>query len=149
MGGKGSGRRKTRERELIENCDSLNISIISKYGMWFNPVFTEIEDIDGQKVLWIHYNTYLFGPRLHKKVYIEIETTSPNFGGTRYWLKCAGCGKRVQKVYRPPLKFFFKCRICYDLIYQSQESDILDGFRKKMAKRYNMKPKQYEKMVFG
>ena len=129
MGGYGSGRKKTRDRTLVEDCDSLDIGFISKYGMWFNPVFTEIEDIDGQKVLWIHYNTYLLGPRLHKKVFIEIEKTIPYFGGTRYWLKCPGCGKRVRKVYRPPLKIPFKCRTCYDLMYQSQESNILVTFK--------------------
>lgn len=149
MGGSGSGRSKTRERELIENCDSLDINFISKYGIWFNPTLTEIEKIDDKEFLWIHYNTYLLGPRLNIKKYIEIEKTYPNFGGQRYWLKCPGCGTRVQKVYRPPLKITFKCRTCYDLMYQSQESDILDGFRKKMAKMHGMTPKQYEKMVFG
>ena len=72
MGGYGSGRPKTRERTLVEDCDYLDISIISKYGFWLNPTYTEIEDIEGQKVLWIYYNTYLSGPRLNKKGYIRI-----------------------------------------------------------------------------
>ena len=34
MGGIGSGRPKTRDRPLVEDCDYLDISIISKYGFW-------------------------------------------------------------------------------------------------------------------
>jgi hypothetical protein len=149
MGGMGSGRHKTKERTLVEDCDYLDIGFISKYGMWFNSVFTEIEDIDGQKVLWIHYNTDLLGPRLHKKVYIEIDITSPHFGGERSWLKCPGCGKRVQKVYRPPLKIYFRCRTCHDLMYNSQESNCYDGWLRKTANGYGLSPKKFEKKVFG
>ena len=143
------GRHKTRERILVEDCDSLDISIISKYGMWFNSVFTEIEDIDGQKVLWIHYNTDLLGRRLHKKVYIEIVKSSPHFGGERSWLKCPGCGKRVRKLYRPPFKILFKCRTCHDLIYKSQESNVYDGWLRKTANGYGLSPKKFEKKIFG
>ena len=151
MGGMGSGRKKIRERDLVENCDSLDISIISKYGMWFNSVFTEIEDIDGQKVLWIHYNTDLLGRRLHKKVYIDIVKSSPHFGGERSWLKCPGCGKRVRKLYRPPLKMkiLFKCRECHDLMYLSQKSNVFDGWLRKTANGYGLSPKKFEKKVFG
>ena len=80
---------------------------------------------------------------------MEIDQTYPYFGGTRRWIICNGCGKRVRKLYRPESKTLFKCRKCYDLMYLSQESDVLDGFRKKMAKMHGLTPKQYEKMVFG
>jgi hypothetical protein len=149
MGGPGSGRKKIRERSLIEDCDSLDISFISKYGLTIYPVFAEIENIDGKEFLWIHYNTYLFGPRLHKKVYIEIETTYPNFGGKRYWLKCPDCHRRVQKIYRPPMKINFRCRICHDLMYKSQESNVYDSWLRKKAKGCGLTPKQYGRLVLG
>jgi len=149
MGGYGSGRKKTRERELIENCDYLDISIISKYGCWLLPTYTEIEHMDGKDYLWIHYNKYLYGPRSSLIKYIEIVKTYPAFGGERLWLKCPGCSKRARKVYRPTSKILFKCRKCYDLMYRSQESNVYDGIRRKLAKANGMTPMQYDRMVFG
>jgi hypothetical protein len=127
----------------------LDISFISKYGFWFDPVFTEIQSLDGREYLTIYYNKYLLGPRLNTIKHIEIIRTSPYFGGERLWLKCPGCGKRVRKVYRPPMTIIFKCRICYDLMYQSQESNVYDGLRRKLAVASGMTPMQYDRMVFG
>jgi hypothetical protein len=149
MGGCGSGRQKTRQRTLVEDCDYLDIGFLSKKGFWFDPVFTEIETLDGKEYLSIYYNKYLLGPRLNIIKHIEIEKTSPYFGGERLWLKCPGCDKRVRKVYRPPSKILFKCRTCYDLMYQSQESNCYDGFRRKLAKANGMTSMQYDRMVFG
>jgi hypothetical protein len=80
--------------------------------------------------------------------HIELEKTSCNFGGQRYWMKCPGCGKRVRKLYSPPHKTYFRCRTCYDLIYQSQESNVYDGWLRKTAKKHGLTPKKYEKVVF-
>ena len=30
---------------------------------------------------------------------VELETTRPNFGGTRYWFRCPHCGRRKRKLY--------------------------------------------------
>ena len=45
MGGMGSGRKKSRERDLVEDCDSLDIGFISKYGFTIYPVLAELENI--------------------------------------------------------------------------------------------------------
>jgi hypothetical protein len=143
------GRHKTSERTLVEDCDSLDISFISKYGLTIYPVLAEIENVDGKEFLWINYRKYWFRPRLDLTEYIEIEKTFPYFGGQRYWLKCPGCGKRVRKIYRPPLKTHFRCRICFDLKYASQESRVYDGWLRKTANGFGMTPKQYEKTVLA
>ena len=75
--------------------------------------------------------------------------TFPYFGGSRYWMKCTGCFRRVRKIYSPPHKTHLRCRKCHDLMYQSQESNVYDGFRRKMAKARGMTPRQYDRMVFG
>jgi hypothetical protein len=149
MGGSGSGRPKTRERPLVEDCDYLDIGFISKYGWTFYPLFGEIENKDGKEYLSINYNKYWFGPRLDLIEHIELEKTFPYFGGQRYWMQCPGCFKRVRKIYSPPHKTHFRCRKCYDLMYQSQESNVYDGIRKKLAKANGMTPLQYDRMVFG
>ena len=148
MGGCGSGRRKTRDRTLVEDCDSIDICFISEIGCSIYPILGEIENKDGKEYLLIDYNKYWFGPRLDEIENIELEKTFPHFGGERLWLKCPGCGKRKGKVYRPPPKILFKCRTCYDLMYRSQESNVYDGIRKKLAKANGMSPKQYDRMVF-
>jgi hypothetical protein len=149
LGGMGSGRPKTRQRNLVEDCDSLDISFISKYGLTIYPVLAEIENIDGKEFLWINYRKYFFGLCYDLIEYIEILKTYPNFGGERYWLKCPDCHRRVQKIYRPPMKIYFRCRVCHNLMYHSQESNVYDGIRRKMAKAKGMTPRQYDRMVFG
>ena len=79
MGGMGSGRKKSMERELIENCDSIDISFISRYGLTIYPVFAEIENIDGKEFLWINYRKYFFGLSYDLVAYIEIEENLSEF----------------------------------------------------------------------
>jgi hypothetical protein len=149
MGGDGSGRRKTRERTLVEDCDYIDITFISKSGGTLYPILAEIIKTDSKEFLAVYYNTYWFGPRLDKIEYIELEKTYPFFGGSRYWMKCPGCDERVRKIYSPPKKTHFRCRTCYDLMYQSQESKPYDYWLRNRAKMYGMTPKQYEKAYFS
>jgi hypothetical protein len=143
------GRPKTRNRELIENCQWLDIGFISKYGWTFYPIHAFIKNEDDKEFLLLDYSINWFRLKLNFVDKMEIDKTQPYFGGSRYWIICNGCGKRVRKLYRPESKTFFKCRNCFDLMYQSQESNVYDGFRRKMAKANGMTPKQYDRMVFG
>jgi hypothetical protein len=143
------GRPKTRERELIENCQFLDIDFISKYGGTLYPIYAYIENEDNKEFLILDYSINWFRLKLDLIDKMEIDKTYPYFGGTRSWIIC-NCGKRVRKLYRPLNRRYFRCRHCYDyLIYQSQESNVYDGFRRKMAKANGMTPKQYDRMVFG
>lgn len=57
---------------------------------------------------------------------IALVTTSPHFGGRRWWFICPleHCGRRVGKLYLPPGGQYYGCRHCYGLTYRSsQESD--------------------------
>jgi hypothetical protein len=144
MGGLGSGRPKTRERELIENCQFLDIDFISKNGGTFYPIYAYIKNEDDEEFLFLDYSINWFRLKLD-----FVDKTYPYFGGTRRWIIC-NCGKRVKKLYRPSNRRYFRCCHCYDyLTYQSQESNVYDGFRRKMAKANGMTPKQYDRMVFG
>ena len=149
MRGIGCGRPKTRHREFLEDCDSLDISFISKYGLSICPVWAEIENTDGKEFLRINYRKYFFRLSYDLVEYIEIEETYPNFGGKRYWLKCPDCHRRVLKIYRPPMKINFRCRRCQDLMYQSQKSNVYDSWLRKTAKGSGLTPRQYGRMGFG
>ncbi len=50
---------------------------------------------------------------------ISLQTTNPHFGGKRYWMMCPRCQRRVKTLHKPPGAIYFRCRICYDLTYQS------------------------------
>ena len=146
MGGMGSGRKKSRERELIENCQYLDIGFISKYGWTFYPIHAYINNDDDKEFLFLDYSTNWFRSKLDFVDKMVIDKTYPYFGGKRNWIICSGCGKRVGKLYRPESKTLFKCRNCYGyLIYQSQESNVYDGWLRKTANRHGLTPKQYEK----
>ena len=62
---------------------------------------------------------------------IHLTKTYPYLGGKRFWFLCPDCNRRVRKLYRPENKFYFRCRICYDLMYQSQESNVYDSWLKR------------------
>jgi hypothetical protein len=60
---------------------------------------------------------------------LDLVSTSPNYGGQRWWFVCRGlgwersCGRRVRKLYLAPGQKYFACRRCCDLRYASQCED--------------------------
>ena len=59
-----------------------------------------------------------------------LTTTTPRFGGLRYWLLCPRCGRRVGKLY---LVDRWACRRCHKLSYQSQrlsKNPLLRGLQR-------------------
>lgn len=59
----------------------------------------------------------------------HLTTTTPRFGGLRYWFLCPRCGRRVGKLYHVER---WACRRCHNLAYQSQhlsKHPILRGFQ--------------------
>lgn len=48
---------------------------------------------------------------------IPFTYTSTNFSGRRRWFKCPSCGNRCRILYGG---FYFRCRRCHDLKYESQ-----------------------------
>lgn len=49
----------------------------------------------------------------------RIVTTTPNYGGRRYWFMCPGCGRRVRYLYGGRL---FHCRTCHGLTYATTQT---------------------------
>jgi hypothetical protein len=149
MGGSGSGRNRSRDRDLIEECDCVDINQIIKYGFTLYPAIVFTESNGEFKCISI---THVFNSQsqlIESNQAINLLITYPHFGGERYWFECPECKKRVMKVYKPKHSMIFKCRVCNDLIYQSQESNVYDGFRKKLANANGMSAVKYDRMVFG
>ena len=63
--------------------------------------------------------------RLLAEYEVPITTTPTPIGGVRYWFRCPvkhdgkPCGRRVKKLYLPPGKEVFGCRLCHDLTYET------------------------------
>ena len=63
---------------------------------------------------------------------IRLTETACHFGGSRSWLVCPGCGRRVGKVYLPTNLYSYgvrvqlwRCRHCYQLTYEQRRSKDL------------------------
>ncbi len=52
---------------------------------------------------------------------VFIESTPCNYGGKRWWFECPKCHRRCRIIYLAPGFDYFVCRICGNLIYESQQ----------------------------
>ena len=68
---------------------------------------------------------------------INLCTTKPHFGGTRYWFTCR-CGRRVGRLYVAEGETRFRCRRCHGWTYRScqehntiaqKERELIEWFR--------------------
>jgi hypothetical protein len=71
------------------------------------------------------------------KYSVRLATTTPKYGGIRWWFLCPLapnrnlCYRRVAKLYLPPGGKYYGCRTCHNLTYTScQESDKRVSFFK-------------------
>lgn len=53
---------------------------------------------------------------------VKLTTTSPNYGGVRYWFVCPICGKRKGTLY--DVKSVMACRTCAKLYYPLQDNKV-------------------------
>jgi hypothetical protein len=131
MAGAGSGRPKTRERRFVDDCECLDINEIVKYGFIIYPAFALIESEPGPKYFSIRLIHDSNQRLVSTNQIIQLITTCPYLGGNRYWFKCLKCGLIVRMLYKHIGTMKFKCRQCHDLMYQSQETHVYDGWLKK------------------
>lgn len=54
---------------------------------------------------------------------VPIERTSCNYGGTRPWLRCPACRRRIAVLYHRG--GLFRCRRCSGVVYGSQSDDAM------------------------
>ena len=131
MGGCNSGRIAVRRRLTVQDCASLDISLVIKLDIVYVPLYATILNNGQDDYLLIKYNTSFVGKKFDYDEWFNIDKTYPYFGGERKWILCNGCNKRVRKLYRPLSAHYFRCRECHDLIYLSQESNVYDGCLRK------------------
>lgn len=62
--------------------------------------------------------------------------TPGTYGGSVLWLRCP-CGRRCRKLYLPPGRTRYACRVCHQLRYRSQRLSIADRWQHRAAKLYD------------
>jgi hypothetical protein len=78
-------------------------------------LFTTFEDSEGTR----KWNAVLRFEDIEQR--IPLKSSRPHYGGIKYYLSCPNCGKRVEKIHRPPDKTYFWCRKCHNLTYRSSQ----------------------------
>jgi hypothetical protein len=53
---------------------------------------------------------------------VKLDRTPLNYGGVRWWFICLGCSRRVAHLHLPSRAFYFRCRHCYRLSYESSQA---------------------------
>ena len=147
MGGFGSGRKGGRTG-TVEGCRSIDANRWMREGIlvggavrWGDWKWSDAQSGEIRSRISYAVNTtreslptvrltYSFTRTGERFDYgISLQTTHPRFGGLRWWFTCpltangVPCGRRVQKLFLPPVGKYFGCRHCYRLTYESRRED--------------------------
>jgi hypothetical protein len=167
MGGPGSGSGwhwwRPKRKTTVEECFSLDVGKLLRRGFlragqrcvgtWSWPLLRsggwfvadiEADALDPTNATARLRHRSLRGPLDYT---VRLTTTSPRFGGLRFWFTCPltvngrRCGRRVGKLYLPLGAPYFGCRACHQLTYRScQESHKNDALFRLLARETGMDP---------
>ncbi len=109
----------------------------------------------GDYILTLNYTvTRADGTKHSVDMRVQLQTTRPQFGGTRWWFRCplavnnTPCLRRVGKLYVPPGRLHYGCRHCYDLTYTScQESHKYDRLFGQIARELGCAPELVKELL--
>ena len=130
MGSLGSGRRyqSNEVRKVVENQISINILDLKKQGnLKPGAISSRIYSINSREIGRIFISAeegmlcldYRFNGQLRQQT-IEITSTSPHFGGQRYYLVCPQCQAKRDILYYGANRAF-ACRVCHGFVFRSQQ----------------------------
>jgi hypothetical protein len=125
MGGLSSTRWNChRTRGRVESCLTIGTPrgvVHAMSGSWFWLRYGWRVSYD----LVVGDNPYLhlrFNHGLDVKQTIRLSSTLLNYGGVRWWFICPECSRRVAHLHLPSRAFYFRCRHCYNLTYESAQA---------------------------
>ena len=139
------GRYYWNKRDTVEDCKSISIFNLKKWGVLKNNynsgIITWTSGFDGKKTK-VGYSLNLVDNPCFELDYkirsgddeewtsikheYPLVSTPCNYGGKRWWFECSVynkgfyCGKRVAKLYLGSGSNYFACRHCYNLSYASR-----------------------------
>lgn len=171
MGGYGSGRGSWGSRPVREECLTLDsyrmqtdgVVSTKRRGSWCGSL-TWRDPVTQEVTAWLTLNanaeqgwiqlqykkTTFEGEVKHIDDRIHLETIGTNFGGSRYLFRCPNCSRRYAMLYLPPGGLYFRCRRCYNLIYQSSnDSRRFDGLVRLLAGDTGLSSRQVKRSLKG
>ena len=137
----------------VEECRSIDTAWLKKYGYFdsrkragavtWRIYGTEnsiafVVDTEEKYIEFIYKQEYSNGEIKSLNYKARLDTTTPQFGGKRYWFICPlrGCGRKVNALYLSPNASYFGCRHCHRLTYKScRESGTKYSKLKRSIKR--------------
>jgi hypothetical protein len=138
MGGVGSGRKYYHDaKDTVDSCNSIDIHCLKKNrALVPGHSLTLTWSKNGRKQASIGGKVTEEGLNLFYRIngesiryVVPIVHTSCHYGGTRPWLKCPKCDRRVSKIHLNGTMFL--CRYCYNLAYESQRTNnVIRSLRK-------------------
>src|SRR5947207_2306502 len=127
MGGFGSNRnRGSVRRKTVEECFILPAPRTRRnpgalrWGRWVWPRYGFSVDYTGRGGASLVLTFAALGAR--RVQVVELAATPANLGGLRWWFRCPGCSRRSGRLYLPPRRYLFLCRLCHDLSYESAQA---------------------------
>ena len=141
------GRYYWDKKDTAEDCRSVSILFLKRHGylsgfsirsggiVWRNSFGEEtsstgitVSTIDDGEFVRFYYTVTdrSTGQKTDYDYRISLTTTPCHFGGVRFWFICplsvngVYCGRRVAKLYLPPGAYYYGCRHCYNLSYESR-----------------------------
>jgi hypothetical protein len=107
---------------IEENITVTNGSLTwSQRGEECGNINFDVNTVQSPPTMTLRYSTSErgSGERVDMNYSVTLTTTTPHYGGIRWWFICPakGCGKRVGKLYGGSI---FACRTCHNLSYPSQ-----------------------------
>lgn len=155
MGGYGSGRPcDTHPSHTVSDCWTLDAARWSREGILAADThrlggWHWTDTGTGKPLASLSYEADTTGPAPFVRLFytltrsgeqidyrVRLQTTRPNYGGSRWWFTCpaAGCGRRCRVLYLPPGGKLYACRTCYRLTYPSQGETLPDRCIRKANK---------------
>ena len=148
--------KSTSSKATTEGCLQIDIRKLARDGLLQNGAEHCLSDrnskyevrIDSEqdRMRFQHGITLLAGFRRLAEDVVAIEWTECNFGGSRPWFLCSGCGRRVAILYGrrigrdgsklPIPDRTLKCRQCHDLSYPSQHEEWDRRMRRRAKKTW-------------
>lgn len=134
---------RPQEKETAEDSRKISIWWLKKQGFlngWISgsmswtsgwdgsksSISFSVDTVGGQIRFWYTQTSYWSGEKREMDYTHGIVTTPCHYGGVRYWFRCdlttngRYCGRRVGVLYKSPGSWYWGCRHCHRLTYDSR-----------------------------